>query len=83
MQGAKAVLRMGSSENNKSDGDEVAVSDNQCYLVDMHFTEPIKDPVALAEQIIKTVGVVEHGLFTEMTTAVIIAGKDGISEKLA
>jgi ribose 5-phosphate isomerase A len=25
------------------------------------------------------VGVVEHGLFLDMTTAVIIAGKDGIS----
>ena len=83
MQGAKAVLRMGSSENNKSDGDEIAISDNGCYLVDMHFTSDIQDPVALAEQIVKTVGVVEHGLFTEMTTAVIIAGKEGISEKLA
>eukprot|EP00520_Triparma_pacifica_P007567 CAMPEP_0118643992 /NCGR_PEP_ID=MMETSP0785-20121206/6691_1 /TAXON_ID=91992 /ORGANISM="Bolidomonas pacifica, Strain CCMP 1866" /LENGTH=242 /DNA_ID=CAMNT_0006535701 /DNA_START=108 /DNA_END=836 /DNA_ORIENTATION=+ len=83
MQGAKAVLRRGSSENNKEDGTEIAISDNNCYLVDMHFTEDIKDPVALADQIIKTVGVVEHGLFTEMTTAVIIAGKDGITEKLA
>ena len=29
------------------------------------------------------VGVVEHGLFCGMTTAVIIAGKDGISVKSA
>merc|ERR1711981_9337 len=83
MQGAKAVLRRGSSENNKVDGDEIAISDNNCYLVDMHFKEDIKDPVALADQINKVVGTVERGLFTEMTTAVIIAGSDGVSLKEA
>ena len=39
-------------------------------------------PKAAAE-LKATVGVVEHGLFCGMTTAVIIAGKDGISEKKA
>jgi len=29
------------------------------------------------------VGVVEHGLFLDMTTAVLIAGKDGIEVKEA
>ncbi|GMH71111.1 hypothetical protein TrLO_g13264 [Triparma laevis f. longispina] len=81
MQGAKAVLRRGSSANNKVDGEEIAISDNNCYLVDMHFDEPIKDPVALADQINKVVGTVEHGLFVGMTTSVIIAGEDGITVK--
>lgn len=81
MQGAKAVLRRGSSANNQVDGEEIAISDNQCYLVDMHFDEPIKDPVALADQINKVVGTVEHGLFVGMTTSVIIAGEDGITVK--
>jgi len=77
--GAKAVLRMGSSANNKNDGDAVAISDNNCYLVDMQCTEPLTDVETLAESIIKVVGVVEHGLFCGMADAVIIAGKDGIT----
>ena len=34
-----------------------------------------------ATELKNTIGVVEHGLFCGMTTAVIIAGKDGISMK--
>ena len=35
--GAKAILRMGSSSNNQNDGDEIAVTDNGNYIVDLHF----------------------------------------------
>lgn len=79
--GCKPVLRMGSSSNNQNDGDEIAVTDNGNYIVDLHFEEPIKDATLMAEQIKSTVGVVDHGLFCGMTTAVIIAGSDGISVK--
>lgn len=79
--GCKPVLRMGSSSNNSNDGDEIAVTDNGNYIVDLHFEEPIKDAVKMAEEIKSTVGVVDHGLFCGMTTAVIIAGSDGISVK--
>mmetsp|Transcript_5181 Transcript_5181/g.10102 ORF Transcript_5181/g.10102 Transcript_5181/m.10102 type:complete len:307 (+) Transcript_5181:14-934(+) len=78
---AKAVLRMGTSSSNQPDGDNIAVSDNGNYIVDIHFDEPIADAPALANQLIETVGVVEHGLFIGMTTAVIVAGKDGIYVK--
>jgi len=37
----------------------------------------------VADELKATVGVVEHGLFCGMTTAVISAGSDGISEKQA
>ena len=47
----------------------------------MHFDSPIEDAVALADQINKVVGTVEHGLFVGMTTSVIIAGEDGIQVK--
>jgi len=80
-EGCKPVLRMGSSSNNQVDGDEIAVTDNGNYIVDLHFEEPIKDAVKMAEEIKATVGVVDHGLFCGMTTAVIIAGADGISVK--
>jgi len=79
--GCKAQLRLGSSSNNQIDGDEPAVTDNGNYIVDLIFEEAIKDPVAAANELKNTVGVVDHGLFIGMTTAVIIAGKDGISVK--
>lgn len=79
--GCNPVLRMGSSSSNVSDGDEIAVTDNGNYIVDLHFEEAIKDPVAMADEIKNTVGVVDHGLFCGLTTAVIIAGSDGISVK--
>ena len=76
--GCEAVLRMGSSSTNKPDGDEIAVTDNGNYIVDLHFKEPIKDVIKAAEELKNTVGVVDHGLFVDMSYQVIIAGKDGI-----
>ena len=76
--GCEAVLRMGSSSTNKPDGDEIAVTDNGNYIVDLHFKEPIKDVNKAAEELKNTVGVVAHGLFVDMSYQVIIAGKDGI-----
>jgi len=83
LKGCKPVLRLGDCSNNKPDGDDPAVTDNGNYIVDLEFTDPIKDPVAAGQQLKDTVGVVDHGLFTGMTTAVIIAGTDGISVKEA
>jgi len=79
--GCKPVLRLGSSSNNKADGEDPAITDNGNYIVDLFFEEPIKDAPQAALDLKNTVGVVEHGLFCGMTTAVIIAGKDGISMK--
>merc|ERR1712029_1064374 len=79
--GCNAVLRRGSSSTNVADVDEIAVTDNGNYIVDLHFEEAIKDAPKMAEELKNTVGVVDHGLFCDMTTAVIIAGSDGISLK--
>ena len=81
--GCKPVLRLGSSSNNQVDGEDPAVTDNGNYIVDLHFDAPIKDAVAAASDLKNMVGVVDHGLFIGMTTAVIIAGKEGISVKEA
>ena len=78
LKGCKPVLRMGSSATNKPDGDEIAISDNGNYLVDLHFDTPIADTAAAAEQLKNTVGVVDHGLFVGMTYQVVVAGTDGI-----
>jgi len=78
VKGCKAVLRMGSIANNKNDGPNIAVTDNGNYIVDLFFTSPIKDVAAAAKELKNTVGVVDHGIFDGMTTAVIVAGKEGI-----
>ena len=77
--GCKPVLRMGSSSNNKVDGDEIAVTDNGNYIVDLHFTEAIKNAPKMAADLKALCGVVDHGIFTGMTTAVLCAGADGVS----
>lgn len=73
VKGCTAKLRM--------DGDKPYVTDNDNYIVDLYFTEPIKDAVQAAKDFESLVGVVEHGLFLGMSTAVIIAGKDGVYVK--
>lgn len=58
--GCNPVLRLGSSSNNKVDGEEIAVTDNGNYIVDLHFESPLADPVAAANEILAVVGVVEQ-----------------------
>lgn len=71
--GCEAKLRM--------DGDKPYVTDNSNYIVDLYFKSPIKDARAAAKAISSLEGVVDHGLFLDMATAVIIAGADGITVK--
>ena len=59
--GCEAKLRMGSAANNKVDGDEIAVTDNGNYIVDLFFKAPIKDAAKAGEELKATVGVVDHG----------------------
>lgn len=73
VKGCEAKLRM-------EDG-KPYVTDNDNYIVDLYFKDPIKDPAKAAEEFSSLVGVVEHGLFLGMSTAVIIASKDGIEVK--
>ncbi len=78
LSGCKGVLRMGSSANNKLDGDNIAVTDNGNYIVDLHFTNSIVDVTSAAKELKSTVGVVEHGIFANMAQTVIVAGATGI-----
>ncbi|KAK3011787.1 hypothetical protein RJ639_011775 [Escallonia herrerae] len=72
-EGVEAKLRL--------DGGKPYVTDNMNYIVDLYFKTPIKDSGAAGKEISALEGVVEHGLFLDMTTAVIIAGADGVSVK--
>jgi len=70
IKGAEGKLRM--------NGDKPYVTDNDNYIVDLYFKDPIPDANKAGKEIADVVGVVEHGLFLDMTTAVIVAGKTGI-----
>ena len=60
-------------------GEEIYVTDNGNYIVDLYFETPMKDAVAAGDAISALVGVVEHGLFLNMCDVCIIAGKEGIT----
>ena len=67
--GYKPVLRL------DADGKEVRTDENN-FVVDLHF-DRIAHPSELAEDLINTVGVVEHGLFLNMVDTVIVGNPDG------
>jgi len=75
----KARLRVGSSANNKVDGDgaTLAATDNGNHVVDIAFGAPLADPAACAAELKATVGVVEHGLFVGMANHILVARSDG------
>ncbi|WCJ43909.1 Ribose 5-phosphate isomerase type A protein [Euphorbia peplus] len=70
-EGCEAKLRL--NEDGKP-----YVTDNYNYIVDLYFENPIKDSYGAGKEISAFEGVVEHGLFLDMATAVIIAAKSGI-----
>lgn len=61
----------------KIPGGQAFVSDNGHYMLDCHFGA-IARPDRLAERLAIIPGVVEHGLFIGIATAVISAGPSGI-----
>ncbi len=83
LKGCEANIRLGSTANNKIDGEKPAVTDNGNYIVDLFFKEPIANAVVAAQELSDTIGVVEHGLFCNMATEVIIAGENGVYAKQA
>lgn len=55
-----------------------AVTDNGNYLARCWFSEGIPDAYALARALADRPGIVEHGLFLNMASQVIVAGSEGI-----
>ena len=67
--GYKPTLRL------DANGKEVRTDENN-FVVDLHL-DLIEHPQDLAEDLITTVGVVEHGLFLNMVDTVIVGNPDG------
>lgn len=61
----------------KEDGEPV-VTDNGNYLVKLFCDSGIDDPYILADMLAIRPGVVEHGLFLDMATKVVVAGEGGV-----
>jgi ribose 5-phosphate isomerase A len=58
--------------------DSPVVTDNGNYLARCWFPAGIADPYALARLLADRPGIVEHGLFLDMASAVIVASSEGI-----
>jgi ribose 5-phosphate isomerase A len=54
------------------------VTDNGNYLARCWFPDGIADPRALARALSDRPGILEHGLFLDMASTVIVAGRDGL-----
>ena len=57
---------------------ETVVTDSGHYIIDLHL-ERIEDPEKLATYLDQLVGVVEHGLFLNMVSKVVVASENGVS----
>jgi ribose 5-phosphate isomerase A len=60
----------------RADG-HVFVTDGGHLVLDCEFGA-IRDPEALADSLVAIPGVVEHGLFIGLATAVVVAGREGV-----
>ncbi|WP_159722198.1 ribose-5-phosphate isomerase RpiA [Enterococcus sp. CSURQ0835] len=60
----------------KTDNDEILTTDGGHYIIDLHL-EAIENPKALATELDHLVGVVEHGLFIDMISKVIVGTEAG------
>lgn len=63
-----------------NDDNKVLVTDQGNMLLDCHFG-PMADPQSLGEQIKRRAGIVEHGLFLNLATDLIVAGAAGITHR--
>jgi ribose 5-phosphate isomerase A len=61
----------------EADGGMPFVSDGGHYIIDCHFDEGISDPWRLEAELKHRAGVVDTGLFLDMTELVVVAAQDG------
>ena len=60
------------------------LTDNGNYIVDVFRTAAISDAAAVAEELKKTCGVIEHGLFVALEKSIVLVGHgDGRVSALA
>ncbi|RAL36900.1 hypothetical protein DM860_016842 [Cuscuta australis] len=60
-------------------GEEPYVTDNGNFIIDLFFKKEMGELRAASDAILRLAGVVEHGMFLDMATTVIVAGKLGVT----
>jgi ribose 5-phosphate isomerase A len=60
----------------RMNGDQKFLTDEKNYVIDLHLHK-IDDPFAMADELIKMVGVVEHGFFLNRVNTVIVGRQSG------
>jgi ribose 5-phosphate isomerase A len=75
--GARPTLRMSSEK------DGPVVTDQGLWLLDAHFPEGIAEPAALNEILCARPGVLDHGLFLDEATDLLVGHPDGAVDRLA
>lgn len=81
--GSQQLMRLFKEKNyqpvlRQTETGETVVTDSGHYIIDLHL-ERIEDPEKLATYLDQLVGVVEHGLFLNMVSKVVIASENGVS----
>ncbi|KAK1380822.1 Ribose-5-phosphate isomerase [Heracleum sosnowskyi] len=64
-----------------SENGEPFVTDNGNYIIDLYFEKDIGDLKVASDEILRLAGVVEHGMFLDMATTLIVAGELGVTVK--
>ncbi|WP_164667829.1 ribose-5-phosphate isomerase RpiA [Virgibacillus doumboii] len=75
---ARNIVQLGCSTSLRKKNDEIFISDNGNYILDCEFNG-ISDPKRLHSRIKSMVGVVETGLFTDMTDLAIVGKSEGVT----
>lgn len=81
--GSQQLMRLFKEKNyqpvlRQTEAGETVVTDSGHYIIDLHL-ERIEDPEKLATYLDQLVGVVEHGLFLNMVSKVVVASENGVS----
>lgn len=74
---AERITALGLSLTLRGGEETPYMTDNHNLILDVTAEGGIKNPVELAVELKKVLGVVEHGLFIGMTDTVIVAGDEG------
>jgi ribose 5-phosphate isomerase A len=74
---AERLASLSASLTVRGGEDTPYMTDNGNLILDLTFEGGISDPTGLAVSLKSTTGVVEHGLFIDMTDTCIVAGPDG------
>lgn len=74
MMGGKAVLREGIKKMGP------VITDNGNFIIDVRWSEPLREPKKMEDNLNCITGIVENGLFTKLKPHVFIAHSDGTVE---